>query len=159
MSDAGTDTKPDDRQSYVTSIMEQEAEDAKFAEERRARTERSMLPLALIFIPLALTLTVWNMVTATRTVDTMPRQDPPAATTFAIHVAAMAIDAYRDSTLTLPPSLEAVGVSSDFLTYVPGESTYTLIAKVGEDQITYHSDEELPPFDPVYNAFRAGEQK
>ena len=159
MPDVGMDAKPDDRQSYVASIIEREAVDAKAAEERRTRTKRSSVPLALIVIPLALLLTVWNMVAATRTVDTTPRQDPPAATTFAIHVGAMAIDAYRDSVLTLPPSLETVGIRSDFLTYVPGESTYTLIAEVGDNQITYHSDEELPAFDPVYHSFKTAEHK
>ena len=135
----------------VGAIVKQKKEKAAEEAQRAAETKpRSLLPVLVVLAVIAVGLTVWNV---TRGGGALPQPVSPAqrAATGLVgkHVAAQAVNAYRDSTGVLPLSLEFVAAGGFGVTYSVIGASYVLSAASDTGRVTYRSDEELPDLTAV----------
>ena len=72
-----------------------------------------------------------------------------------IHVAAQAVNGYRDSTGVWPLSLEFVSAGGFGVAYSVTGTGYVLVAPSDTGLVTYRSDEELPDLMAVMRMIRS----
>ena len=73
---------------------------------------------------------------------------------FAIFLAAVAVEAYRDSTGTLPASLSALGVDEQGLSYRSDGMTYALTVELAGEILSYSDGEDLTPYGEAFDELR-----
>lgn len=122
---------------------------AKEAEQNR-RSQRTLLPVLWLLMVIAVGLTAWNL-TRGGGAQLQPVSPAQRAATglVGIHVAAQAVNAYRDSTGVLPLSLEFVGVGGFGVTYGVTGTGYLLTVASDTGLVRYRSDQELPDLTAV----------
>lgn len=70
---------------------------------------------------------------------------------YSIYLAAVSIEAYRDSTGRLPARLEDIVADAPGLLYERDGRTYTLRGVAGGDTVSYRKGEDLAPFEAAFN--------
>ena len=81
---------------------------------------------------------------------------PPVETEaarFTIYLVAQAVEEYRDTAGTLPPSLEYLELDEDGIEYARVGDSFTLTATIGDDRIVYRAGEDLQQFWVAYETF------
>jgi hypothetical protein len=139
-----------ERKQAVADIMKREKEAVQAASERRHPRIRSLLPLLLSLAPVFLGLTIWNILRASGEPVIAP-QDLEASVRFSIYLTAQELNAYQDSSGSLPPSLTVVGMEDDGIVYARGEAGYVLSARVGERVLQYRQGDSWASFAAAYD--------
>ena len=142
----------------VGEIVRQKKEKQRAAAEaaQKGRSQRTLLPVLAVLMVVAVGLTVWTL---TRGGGAQPLLVSPAqrAATglVGIHVAAQAVNAYRDSTGVWPLSVDFVGAGGFGVAYSVAGTGYVLVATSDTGLVTYRSDEELPDLTAVMGMIRS----
>lgn len=109
----------------------------------RTRTERQPRRRFVIALAVILAgLTAANLRAARVTGPHNPAEEAVAARGL-IYLIVHGIEEYRDSTGTLPPSLEAVGLDEQGIEYRAKDTTYMLTASVTGGAIVYQHGQDL----------------
>lgn len=138
---------PESPTKYLPEIIERQVRTgAELA--RKPRNRR--LALLLVLFGVALALTAGNVLHTALSVRAIGSVEAEASATFTIYLVAQAVELYRDSAGSWPPSLEVVRVDERGVEYTVTTGGYTLAATVGDTQITYRSGEDLSTFARAY---------
>jgi hypothetical protein len=150
---AGASIPEDVRKQFVAEIMELEAAEAN---RPAVPKKRSRLPLLAVLCAVFVGLTAWNVVRLLRDPPVFAPALEEEATRFTIYLVAQAVEEYRDSTATLPASLELIRMDEDGIVYAPANSTYTLWATIGGTRVEYRAGEDLTRFRDAYAVLTDG---
>lgn len=131
----------------VADIMKQKVEEAK-ARKADAVTpkRRKGVVYVLALLPLALGLTMWNVMRAGTAPEVFSPRERAASIRFQIYLVQQAIEKYRDSLRVLPRSLAEIGLDGEGVTYVLSDTAYDLIGRADSLIITYHRGDALAPY-------------
>jgi len=145
-------TRPDVAADLVKDIIKQKVEDVKQARAAAvaAKKRRNRLPLLLGLLPLLIGLTLWNVLRAGHQPVVISPADRVASLKFKIYIAAEAIEAYRTTHGVIPANLKQVGADMQGLTYVPGDTTWSIVGRVDSTSITYRHGQPLGAFSSAY---------
>jgi len=117
--------------------------------------ERGKLrPFHLGALLAVLLLVVWNTTGSDRPYSS---SEEDANARFTIFLVAEAVNAYRDSTGTLPTSLEPLGVDVTDCIYWTDGDMYSLTVDLGNREVTYHAGEPLLPYATAFDRVIPGE--
>ena len=145
-------TRPDVAADLVKDIIKQKVEDVKQAKAAAAAAtkRKSRVPVLLALLPLLIGLTAWNVFRVGRRPMVIPPQDRVASLKFKIYIAAEAVEAYRANHGVIPADLKQVGADMQGLTYVPADTTWSIVGRVDSVSITYRHGEPLGPYSSAY---------
>lgn len=144
-------TSETERASFVEEIMQREFEEANRKPPERPRRSRG--PLLVVLIPVLVGLTAWNIFSMARTTRAFSPPIETEAARFTIYLIAQAVEEYRDSAGTLPPSLGYLDLDEEGIEYARLDDSYTLTATIGDDRIVYRAGEDLQQFWVAYETF------
>jgi hypothetical protein len=133
----------------LDQIMQLDAEHnerSPVPQQRRNLSRRILVVCLLVLVAV----TSWNIMQIFRVPAAVSLVIEEESARLLIYLAAQAIDEYRDSTKTLPTSLDAIGVDQSAIEYEMIDSTYTLTAVVGPTTLTYRDGDELSRFRDAY---------
>lgn len=158
-------SQQDSRESVadlVGEILRQKKEKQRAAAEAKQKgpSQRTLLPVLTVLMVIAVGLTAWNLTRAAgvgavaRPLPASPAQRAATALV-GIHVAAQAVNGYRDSTGVWPLSLEFVSAGGFGVAYSVTGTGYVLVAPSDTGLVTYRSDEELPDLMAVMRMIRS----
>ena len=139
----------------VGEIVQMRKEQVAEAARRAEKPRRSLVPLLLVLTVMAGGLTAWNVARATSPPERASPVQREATALVGIRVAALALDAYRDSTGGYPPSLEFVSAHGFGVTYTGLGSAYVLSVPVDTGLVTYTSGDPPPEFALIMEAIQA----
>jgi hypothetical protein len=92
----------------------------------------------------------WNLTVLTRRPQVFTHEEEAASAKVRIYLVAIVVLQHRDSTGTLPETLEALGIDDEHVSYVIADSGFQLNASVGKAIARYESGEDLAPFGEAY---------
>ena len=145
-------TRPDVAADLVKDIIKQKVEDVKQAKAAAAAAQKrkSRLPVLLGLLPVLVALTAWNLMRVGRHPTVIAPADRVASLKFKIYIAAEAIEAYHAAHGANPANLKQVGADMQGLTYVPADTTWSIVGRVDSVSITYRHGQPLAPFSSAY---------
>lgn len=141
----------DQANEYVDAIVQHDAEVAA-AGPPPTRAKRSRLPVLLGLLPILIGATAWNLSVLYSDAEIFTPQQTEASGYFSILVAYEEIEAYRDSTGGLPPSLEAIGADDTGLRYAPNGGAYVLTMMVGGTLVSFKDGDDITPLEIAFDA-------
>jgi len=139
------DDRPSDESAaqYAAEIVRRDAADRR-PEQPRKRYGRKVA--AAITIVLGAAVTAWNVQRALHRPAVVTPAEEQAAGRVVAYLAVQALNAYRDSAKAYPPTLEQIGADDPALIYLPRDTTYELIARVGDADVRYRPGDDLAPW-------------
>jgi len=145
-------TRPDVAADLVKDIIKQKVDDVKQARAAAAaaKKRKTRLPLLLGLLPVLIGLTAWNVLRSERRPVVISPEDRVASLKFKIYLAAEAIEAYRANHGAIPANLKQVGADMPGLTFVPADTTWSIVGRVDSVSITYRHGQPLGPYSSAY---------
>lgn len=151
-------TRPNVAADLVKDIIKQKVEDVKQerVEAQRLKKRHNHLPLLLGLLPIAIGLTVWNVVHLSAKPTVFSPAERVASMRFRIYLTERAVEAYRETHKALPPNLHVLNMEAKGLTYVPGDTSWAIVGRVDSLTITYRHGDPLAPFASAYQTLQRG---
>lgn len=156
----GTEDKhpPPESRAYLEDIMKQEVEDLQ--ERRRIRAKhgekgplRKTLAVLLVILVILIGLNIARMAMAP---DPFTSAQEQASAALTVYLVAQGIEAYRDSTGSLPVDLESLDLDEEGLTYSVQDAGYVLQYDEDGVVVSYRSGESYAPLIASYEMLEAG---
>jgi hypothetical protein len=150
--------RPDLAVEILLELVKQKGEEIRQARAAaQARPRRSRRPLYLVsMIVMFFGLTGLNVVRAGQDPAVFSPAEMEASVRFRIYLASQAVEAYRDSAGAFPATLGVAGIDDEGLLFLPGRSTYTIVAENGAGRLSYRRGDDLAPFASAYDALARG---
>jgi hypothetical protein len=151
-------TRPNVAADLVKDIIKQKVDDVKQerVEAQRLKTKKNHLPLLLALLPVAIGLTIWNVVHVGAKPAIFSPAERVASMKFRIYLTERAIEGYRDTHKALPPNLHILGMEAKGLTYVPGDTSWAIVGRVDSLTITYRHGDPLAPYAAAFQTLQRG---
>jgi hypothetical protein len=103
----------------------------------------------IVLAPIFLILIVASVVLAQRGPVEFSKEEQITAARLQIYMAVTAIEAYQDTAGCPPASLQQIDLESPDIRYKLVDSSYTVSARVGSQNIMYTRGEDITPFAKV----------
>ncbi len=153
-------TQPSGSGDHINKIMQSEVESrqtiAQLDKDRHNKLQRSLVPILVVLTPVAIAMTVWNLVGTSAPERIFSVEREVAGAEFTIYVTATELELFRDSMGFYPPDLEQISMDDDGVSYQENSGSYTISVALETETVTYESGEDLTPFEESFDRATEG---